>query len=123
MGNIFSPIIHILKTPELKRKVYFTAFIFLVFRIFAFIPVPSVDTAQLQNYFASNQFLALLDIFSGGTLINFSVMALGLNPYINASIIFQLLTTVFPALEELSKEGDAGREKLNQYTRLVTIPL
>jgi preprotein translocase subunit SecY len=73
--------------------------------------------------FTRNQFLGLLDIFSGGTLANFSVIALGLNPYINASIIFQLLTMVFPRLEELSKEGEYGREKINQYTRILTVPL
>jgi len=73
--------------------------------------------------FSRNQFLGLLDIFSGGTLANFSVIALGLNPYINASIIFQLLTMVFPRLEELSKEGEYGREKINQYTRILTVPL
>jgi preprotein translocase subunit SecY len=121
--SIFSPIVHILRTPELKRKILFTAFIFFVFRLFAYLPVPAVDTEKMQSFFGENQFLALLDIFSGGTLMNFSIMALGLNPYINASIIFQLLTTIFPALEELSKEGDYGREKINQYTRLATIPL
>ena len=123
MNSIFSPIIHILRTPELKKKILFTAFIFFVFRLFAYVPVPAIDTGRLAEFFGQNQFLALLDIFSGGTLVNFSVMALGLNPYINASIIFQLLTTIFPALEELSKEGDYGREKINQYTRLATIPL
>lgn len=123
MNSIFSPIIHILRTPELKKKILFTAFIFFVFRLFAHLPVPAVDTGRLAEFFSQNQFLALLDIFSGGTLVNFSVMALGLNPYINASIIFQLLTTLFPALEELSKEGDYGREKINQYTRLAAIPL
>ena len=123
MGNILSPVIHILKTPELKRKVLFTALIFFIFRLFAYVPVPGIDVVKLHALFAENQLLALLDIFSGGTLINFSIMALGLNPYINASIIFQLLTTVFPSLEEMSKEGEAGREKLNQYTRFLTIPL
>jgi preprotein translocase subunit SecY len=123
MKNILAPIINILRTPELKKKVYFTGFIFLVFRIFAHIPVPAVDTDRLAQFFSENQFLALMDIFSGGTLVNFSIMALGLNPYINASIIFQLLTQVFPALEEMSKEGEAGREKINQYTRYLTIPL
>jgi preprotein translocase subunit SecY len=77
----------------------------------------------LRQLFASNQFLGLLDIFSGGTLANFSVMALGLGPYINATIIFQLLTLVFPRLEELSKEGEYGREKINQYSRTLTVPL
>lgn len=123
MNSIFSPLVHILRTPELKKKLLFTAFVLFVFRFFTHIPVPAVDAARLKEFFGQNQFLALLDIFSGGTLVNFSIMALGLNPYINASIIFQLLTTLFPALEELSKEGDYGREKINQYTRLAAIPL
>src|SRR3989344_3428592 len=92
------------QTPEIKKKILFTALIFLVFRIFAHIPVAGVNVAQLKNLFSQNQFLGLLDIFSGGTLANFSIMALGLNPYINASIILQLMTMVFPKLEELSKE-------------------
>lgn len=100
-----------------------TAFIFVVFRLFAHIPIPGVDTGRLATLFSQNQFLGLLDIFSGGTLVNFSVMALGLNPYINASIILQLFTIVFPRLEELSKEGEYGREKINQYTRFITVPL
>ncbi len=87
---------------------------FVVFRIAAHIPVPGVNLEALKMLFSRNQFLGLLDIFSGGTLANFSVIALGLNPYINASIIFQLLTMVLPRLEELSKEGDYGREKINQ---------
>ncbi len=82
-----------------------------------------VDVDQLRNIFANNQFLGFLNVFSGGTLANFSIMALGLNPYINASIILQLLTMVFPKLEELSKEGDSGRRKINQYTRFLTVPL
>ncbi len=91
------------KTEEVRKKILFTAFIFVVFRLFAHIPVAGVNLAILKNFFAQNQFLGLLDIFSGGTLANFSIMALGLNPYINASIILQLLTFVFPKLEELSK--------------------
>ena len=113
----------ILQDNHLKKKLYFTFFIFFVFRIFAFLPVPVIDLVKLRILFTQNQFLSLLNIFSGGTLINFSVMALGLNPYINASIILQLLTVVFPQLEQLSKEGEYGRFKLNQYTRLLTLPL
>ncbi|OGK17933.1 preprotein translocase subunit SecY [Candidatus Roizmanbacteria bacterium RIFCSPLOWO2_12_FULL_40_12] len=112
-----------LKDPELKRKATFTLFIFFIFRVFAFLPVPTIDLTRLQNLFAQNQFLSLLDIFSGGTLINFSVMALGLNPFINASIIFQLLTIVVPRFEKLAKEGEYGRFKINQYTRFLTVPL
>src|SRR5690349_11390228 len=123
MNSFFSIFKTAFKTPEIRNKILFTAFIFLVFRIFAHVPVAGVNIAQLKNLFASNQFLGLLDIFSGGTLANFSIMALGLNPYINASIIIQLLTMVFPKLEELQKEGDSGRKKINQYTRFLTIPL
>lgn len=111
------------RTKEVRKKILFTAFIFIVFRIFAYIPVSGVDVASLKNLFSQNQFLGLLDFFSGGTLANFSVMALGLNPYINASIILQLLTMVFPKLEALSKEGEQGRQKINQYTRILTVPL
>ncbi|MEK7592523.1 MAG: preprotein translocase subunit SecY [Patescibacteria group bacterium] len=123
MEAILSPLIRSWQTPELRRKILLTAFLFIVFRLFAHIPIPGVDREKLALLFSQNQFLGLLDIFSGGTLVNFSIMALGLNPYINASIILQLLTIVFPSLEELSKEGEFGREKINQYTRLITIPL
>ena len=123
MNQLLSPIINSWKTPELRRKILITALIFIIFRIFAHIPIPGVDGERLRALFSQNQFLGLLDIFSGGTLVNFSVMALGLNPYINASIILQLLTIVFPKLEELSKEGEYGREKINQYTRFLTVPL
>ncbi len=123
MNKFLSPLINSWKAPDLRRKILLTAFIFFIFRLFAHIPIPAVDTHKLAALFAQNQFLGLLDIFSGGTLVNFSVMALGLNPYINASIILQLLQIVFPKLEELSKEGEYGREKINQYTRLITVPL
>ena len=123
MNNILAPLINSWNTPQLRRKILLTAAIFIAFRLFAHIPIPAVDTRRLASLFSQNQFLGLLDIFSGGTLVNFSVMALGLNPYINASIILQLLTIVFPKLEELQKEGEYGREKINQYTRLITVPL
>lgn len=123
MESIFQTLRNSLKSPEVRKKILFTLALFLVFRIFAHVPVAGVDITQLKALFASNQFLGFLDIFSGGTLSNFSIMALGLNPYINASIILQLLTMVFPKLEELSKEGDSGRRKINQYTRFLTVPL
>lgn len=113
----------IYKIKDLRRKILFTAFIFFIFRIFAQVPVPGVDIGSLKRIFAESQLLSLLDIFSGGTLANFSVLSLGLNPYINASIIIQLLQLVFPKLEELAKEGESGREKINQYTRYLTVPL
>lgn len=123
MREIINKLKLLISEPELKRKLFFTLFIFLAFRFFAFLPVPIINLEKLRALFAQNQFLSLLDIFSGGTLINFSVMALGLNPYINASIIMQLLTVIFPHLEALSKEGEYGRFKINQYTRFLTVPL
>jgi preprotein translocase subunit SecY len=123
MDKILAVFRNSIKSPDVRKKIIFTGLIFLVARVFAHIPVPGVNVAQLQSLFAQNQFLALLDVFSGGTLANFSVMALGLNPYINASIILQLLTMVFPKLEELQKEGEQGRQKINQYTRMLTVPL
>jgi len=119
----FQVISRIFRIKELRGKILFTAFIFLVFRIFAFVPVPGVDIASIKQLFSESQLLSLLNIFSGGTLANFSVMSLGLNPYINASIIMQLLQLVFPKLEELAKEGESGREKITQYTRYLTVPL
>ncbi|MCL5090507.1 MAG: preprotein translocase subunit SecY [Patescibacteria group bacterium] len=111
------------KVPDLRKKILFTAFILMIFRLVSHVPVAGINLTALKQLFSQNQFLGLLDIFSGGTLANFSVMALGLNPYINSSIIFQLLTMVFPSLEALSKEGEYGREKINEYTRFLTIPL
>jgi len=112
-----------LKTPLLRKKLFFTIAILILFRLIAHIPVPGVNLALLKSFFAQNQFLSLLDIFSGGTLANFSIAALGLNPYINASIMLQLLGFVIPELKELQKEGEYGRAKINQYTRIITIPL
>jgi len=123
MQDFFSLIKNAWKTPELRRKILLTFLILVVFRIFAHIPLPGVDRQKLAELFSQNQFLSLLDIFSGGTLLNFSVLALGMNPYINASIILQLLTIVIPKLEQLQKEGEFGREKINQYTRFLTVPL
>lgn len=123
MSGIFSPIINAFRIEELRRKIIITAVIVIISRIIAHIPVGGVDLEALKALFASNQFLGLLDIFSGGTLANFSIISLGLNPYINASIIVQLLTMIFPKLEELSKEGDYGRQKINQYTRYLAVPL
>jgi len=108
---------------ELKRKILFTLGIIVLFRFFAHLPLPGVDREALRNLFSSNALLGLLSVFSGGAMENFSVVSLGLSPYINASIIFQLLTFGFPALKELQQEGEQGRAKINRYTRFVTFPL
>ncbi len=112
-----------LKAPLLRKKLLITIGILALFRFIAHIPVPGVNLGLLRSFFAQNQLLSLLDIFSGGTLANFSVVALGLNPYINASVMMQLLTLVIPQLEELQKEGEYGRSKINQYVRIATIPI
>lgn len=121
--KVFEELRTAFRIPDLRKKILFTALILFIFRLASHIPVAGIDLPALKKLFSQNQFLGLLDIFSGGTLANFSVMALGLNPYINASIILQLLTLVFPKLEELQKEGEYGQEKINQYTRFLTIPL
>jgi len=111
-----------LKTPLFRKKLFFTIGILVIFRLIVHIPVPGVNLALLKQFFAQNQLLSLLDIFSGGTLANFSIAALGLNPYINASVMMQLLALIVPQIEELQKEGEYGRAKINQYTRIATIP-
>ena len=121
--DIFHTLKQIWRVPDLRKKLIFTAFILLVFRFLAHVPVPGIDRDTLSRFFSGSAFLTLLDVFSGGTLANLSVMALGVNPYINASIILQMLGMVIPQLEALQEEGDYGRQKINQYTRLLTLPL
>jgi preprotein translocase subunit SecY len=114
---------NVLTNKELRNKLLFTLGIFLVYRLLAHIPVPGVDIRSIQTLFQGNQFLSLLNIFSGGTLANFSIAAVGITPFITASIIMQLAGMVFPAIKELQKDGESGREKVNQYTRLLSVPL
>lgn len=112
------------RLPDLRRKFLAVLGILIVFRVAAVIPVPGVPPESLQNLFQGNQLFGLLDIFSGGGLSNLSVMMLGVSPYITASIVMQLLTMIVPRLEEMQKEeGEAGRRKINQWTRLLTVPL
>lgn len=108
---------------DLRKRILVTILVLGIFRFVSHVPLPGVDIESLKNLFQGNPFLGLFDLFSGGALANFSVVSLGLNPYINASIILQLLTMVYPKLEELSKEGEYGRGKINQYTRFLTVPL
>ena len=109
--------------PDLRRKLLFTLGILVVFRFIAHIPVPGVDRAALRSLFESNQLLGMLDLFSGGAMRNLSIAAMGVYPYITASIVMQLLQPIIPPLEALSKEGEAGRNRLNQYTHWLTVPL
>jgi preprotein translocase subunit SecY len=120
-------VINAFKIADLRRKILFTLAMLVVFRLIAHVPVPGANLAALSNLLDPNQPLGgifnVLNIFSGGTLKNFSVAAMGVYPYITASIIIQLLTGVIPRLSELSKEGEAGRKKRDQYTLWLTIPL
>lgn len=123
MDKAIAPFINAFKIPDLRKKILVSLLILIIFRIAAHVPIGGVDLAGLKSLFQNNQLLGILDIFSGGTLANFSVISLGLNPYINASIIMQLLTMVFPKLEAISKEGEQGRQQINQYTRYLSVPL
>src|SRR3990167_3177007 len=111
------------KAPDLRNKILFTLFILLAFRLLAHIPAPGVNVAALRELLQKNAVLGLFNLFSGGGFQNFSIVTLSLAPYINASIIMQLLTMMVPSLEALSKEGESGREQINQYTKYLTVPL
>lgn len=113
----------IINSPDLKRKALFTLFIFLIARFFAEVPLPTIDTNRLQTIFANSEFLSFLNIISGGTLSTFSIVAVGISPYITASIVFQLLAMVWPKIKEMQKDGEKGRAKINQYTRLCSLPV
>ncbi|MCX6764419.1 MAG: preprotein translocase subunit SecY [Candidatus Nealsonbacteria bacterium] len=116
--------IQIFKIPDLRKKILFVLFIFVVFRIMANIPVPGIDRARLIDFFANNQIFGLLNLFTGGALNKVSIVMLGLGPYITATIILQLLTMIFPSFEKMYKEeGESGRQKFNQYGRILTVPL
>ncbi len=120
---IFDALVDAMRAPDLRNKILYTLGMLVVFRFLAHVPLPGVDQTKLASVLASNQLLSLLDLFSGGGLARFSVVALGVNPYINASIIMTLLNQTIPALERLSKEGEYGRNKINQYTRILTVPM
>ncbi len=112
-----------LKIPELRNKLIFTALMLMAFRIVAHIPVPGVQLDVLRQVFEGNQLLGFLNLLSGGALENFSIVALGIYPYITGSIIMQVMVPLIPQLKELSKEGDVGRKKIAQYTRMAAVPL
>jgi preprotein translocase subunit SecY len=117
-------IIQIFKIRDLRRKIIFVLAVFVVFRLMANIPMPGVDAANLRRFFEQFQMFGLLNVFTGGALDRFSIIMLGLGPYITAVIILQLLTMIFPQLEKMYKEeGEAGRQKFNQYGRILTVPL
>ena len=120
---MLSALSNILKITELKDKIVFTLMMFFIFRLGTHIPVPGVDPTAIEQLFASGSLFGLLDLFSGGALSKFSIFAMSITPYINASIIMQLLTVVVPKLEQWSKEGIEGRKKITQTTRYGTVLL
>ena len=112
---------NVLRVPELRRRVIFTLVMFAVFRLGTHIPVPGVNAAMIEQLFNNGNLFGLLDLFSGGALSKFSIFAMSITPYINASIILQLLKVVIPTLEEWSKEGQEGYKKINKTTRYLTV--
>ncbi|MCX6796509.1 MAG: preprotein translocase subunit SecY [Candidatus Falkowbacteria bacterium] len=115
-------VIQIWKAKDLRNKLLFVFGMLIIFRLVAHIPVPGINAEALRQLFASNQVLGLLNIFSGGAMKNFSIVMMGVGPYITASIIFQLLAMIIPSLEEMQKE-EQGRQKINMWTRWLTVPM
>jgi preprotein translocase subunit SecY len=120
---VFDSLLNALRAPDIRRRVLYVLGVLIIFRLLAHVPVPGVNKAALDTFFSTNQLFGLLDLFSGGGLSNFSVVGLGVNPYINASIIMQLMTGVIPSLQALSREGEYGRNQINRYTRYLAVPL
>ncbi len=120
---MFESLLNAFRAPDIRRRILFVLGILIVFRALAHVPVPGADPAALADFFANNTLFGLLDLFSGGGLSRFSVVGLGVNPYINASIIMQLMTGVVPRLQALQREGEYGRNRITQYTRYLAVPL
>ena len=120
---MFETIKNCFKVKEIRKKIWITLLLLLIFRLGCYIPVPGIDPGQFSNAISNNSFLGVLSSITGGSLQNATLFALGISPYINASIIIQLLTVGIPALERLSKQGEEGRKKIAQITRYVTIAL
>jgi preprotein translocase subunit SecY len=120
---VFDSLLNAFRAPDIRRRLLYVLGILIVFRFLAHVPVPGVDRTQLASFLQNNALFGVLDLLSGGGLSSFSVVALGVNPYINASIIMQLMTGVVPSLQALSREGEYGRNKINQYTRYLAVPM
>src|SRR2546423_6458978 len=126
MAKFFEALANVFRIPDLRRRVLFTLGLLAVYRVGAYIPTPGIDTDKFEAFFtqnASGGFLGYFDLFSGGMLRRMTIFALGITPYITASIILQLLTVVIPTLDKLQKEGELGRRKITQWTRYLTVAL
>jgi preprotein translocase subunit SecY len=121
--NLLEALYNAVRLPELRNKLLFTGALLVAFRLFANISIPGASQAALQQLFSSQALLGLLDLFSGGGLSTFSVVGMGVNPYINASIIMQLMTVVSVRIKEISKEGEQGRRRITRWTRYLTVAL
>src|SRR5579884_1549549 len=123
--KFFEAIANVFRIPDLRKRVLFTLAMLAVYRLGGHIPTPGIDANQLAKFFEQNQgtIFGFFDLFAGGNIRRLSVFALGIMPYITASIILQLLTVVVPTLEKLQKEGELGRRKITQWTRYLTIGL
>ena len=117
---MWQKIVRAWKIDQLRHSILFVLGMLVIFRLAAHIPVPGVNTGNLKLFLEGNQILGILNIFSGGTIENFSIVMLGVAPYITASIIFQLLSMVIPRLDEITKEGESGQQRINMYTRWAT---
>ena len=120
---MFKSIINAFKIPDLRKKILYTIMLMVVFRFGSYVPVPGLDATALSNAVNNLDMLGLMDMISGGALSQATIFAMSITPYINSSIIMQLLTVAVPALERLSRQGEEGRKKIGQYTRALTILL
>src|SRR2546430_2450314 len=121
--NLFEALVNALRLPELRNKILFTGGILIIFRLFANIALPQAQPAALAALFNAQPLLGLLDLFSGGGLSRFSVVAMGMNPYINATIIMQLMTVISERIKEIQKEGEMGRRRIQRWSRYLTVAL
>ncbi len=120
---MFESLLNAFRAPDIRRRLLFVLGILVVYRLLAQVPLPGIDRTQLAAFFEKNTAFGVIDLFAGGGLSQLSVVGLAMNPYINASIIMQLMQGVIPSLQALSREGEYGRQRLNQYTRYLTIPM
>ena len=121
--NLLEAVINAFRLPELRNKLLFTGALLVIYRLFSNVTIPGPNAAALQQLFSSQPLLGLLDLFSGGGLSTFSIVGLAVNPYINASIIMQLMTVVSERIKEISKEGQMGQRRIQRWTRYLTVAL
>jgi preprotein translocase subunit SecY len=121
--QLLQAMIDAFRTPDLRARILFTLFILVIFRLLVHVPVPGVDRGQLGALFQGNQLAAFFNLFSGGGLRDLGIVALGVYPYITASIVIQILTPVFPRLRDIARDGDSGRQRINQFTHYLTVPI